>query len=290
MARVEEVAAKEPTRIIVAYVQEMRGRSEPYRVALAGLGELRELGIKLRARGPLTIGGDPAFSGVRGDGEFARFGEIRPTGDFVVNPQGPRELGLRHENMVVARISPVPHDHPAPLDNLSILFDTSASQSLGWDTHVDRLGQLVAELGVRVIDDVPLRVVCFDQGVEIGYDGTLRKSRRPTSRRSAPAVRSGRRNLAGALRFAAGVGERPPGRMILMTDGLVTAGAQGEAQLLAEAERLRAAGVGRVDVIVEGGAADPALLKTLTSLTRLSPSHPGWCCAAGCRRGSPPTG
>src|SRR5690606_30337584 len=171
VARVESIAAREPTRLIVAYTQEMRGRSEPYQVALAGLGKLRELGVKLRSRGPLVMSGDPAFAGVRGDGEFHRFKDLRPTGDLIVQPQGPRELGLRHDNMVVARISPIPHDHPDPIESLTLLFDTSASQALGWDTHVDRLGQLVAELGARVPKDSPLRVVAFDQGVELAYEG-----------------------------------------------------------------------------------------------------------------------
>src|SRR5690606_28219130 len=129
--------------------------------------------------------------------------DLRPTGDLIVQPQGPRELGLRHDNMVVARISPIPHDHPDPIESLTLLFDTSASQALGWDTHVDRLGQLVAELGARVPEDSPLRVVAFDQGVELAYEGSLRgfaaadlakiRARRPL----------GASNLVGALRFAA---------------------------------------------------------------------------------------
>ena len=275
VARVEPISAREPTRLIVSYVQELRGRSEPYRVPLAGLERLRELGVKLKARGGVVVAGDPAFARIRGDGELARIGDIRPTGDLTVQPQELRELGLRHDNMVVARISPVHHDHPDPIESLAILFDTSASQSLGWDTHVDRLGQLIAELGARVLDDVPLRVICFDQGVELAYEGTLRRFDA-----DALAAIRGRRplgasNLAGALRFAAGVGERPAKRLVLMTDGLATAGATGEAALRVEVARLREAGVGRVDVIVEGGAADPALLRGFAALSNASPERPG---------------
>ncbi|WP_434427660.1 VIT domain-containing protein [Nannocystis pusilla] len=269
VARVEPIAARQQTRLIVAYTQEMRGRSEPYRVPVAGLAPLRELSVALRSRTPLVMGGDPLFAGVRGDGEYYRFADVRPTGDIVVQPHGPRELGLRHDNMVVARISPIPHDHPDPVESLAILFDTSASQALGWDTHVDRLGQVIQELGARVPGDIPLRVVAFDQGAEVAYEGPIRGF----GEAELAAIRSrralGASNLLGALRFAARGGERPARRMLVMTDGLVTAGAHTEAALVSEAERLRKLGVARLDVMVEGGAADPALLRGLTTLTQL---------------------
>lgn len=269
VARVEPIAAREQTRLIVAYTQEMRGRNEPYRVPVAGLAPLRELAVALRSRNPLVMAGDPLFAGVRGDGEYYRFADVRPTGDIVVQPHGPRELGLRHDNMVVARISPIPHDHPDPIESLAILFDTSASQALGWDTHVDRLGQLIQELGARVPEDIPLRVVAFDQGVELAYEGTIKRF----GADELTAIRArrplGASNLLGALRFAARVGERPARRMVVMTDGLITAGAHTEAALVAEAERLREVGVARLDVIVAGGTADPKLMRGLTALTQL---------------------
>src|SRR5690606_18705333 len=118
VARVEPIAAREPTRIIVAYSQELRGRNDPYRGAPAGRETLRELGVKVRSRVPLQPSGDALFAEVRGDGEFRSFRDVRPTGDLVITPQGPRELGLSQDNMVVARISPVPHDHPDPIESL----------------------------------------------------------------------------------------------------------------------------------------------------------------------------
>lgn len=275
VARVEAIAAQGPTRLLVAYVQELRGRSEPFRVPLAGLGPLRDLAVSLRARGRLVVGGDPEFERVGVSGEYAHFSDFSPGADLVVQSQGDRELGLRQDNMVVARISPVSHDHPDLPASVALLFDTSASQALAWDAHVDRLGQLIGELGARVLEDIPLRVICFDQGVEVAYSGPIRgfgaaalaaiRARRPL----------GASNLAGALRFAAGVGERPPSRLILMTDGLATAGATAEPALLAEADRLRDAGVDRLDVVVAGGVADPALLRTFSALARLSPEQPG---------------
>ena len=144
VARVEPIAARQPTRLIVAYAQELRGRSEPV------------IGSRWPGWRRCASWRAPALARAAGDGRrpAARGGprrraspplhrrDVRPA-TWWCSRTGPRELGLRHDNMVVARISPVPHDHPDPLESLAILFDTSASQALGWDTHVDRLGQVV---------------------------------------------------------------------------------------------------------------------------------------------------
>src|SRR5690606_12639690 len=107
----------------------------------------------------------------------------------------------------------------------------SASQALGWDTHVDRLGQLVEELAARVHGDIPLRVIAFDQGVWLAYDGTLRRFAAAELAKIRARRPLGASNLVGALRFAAGVGERPTRRLVIMTDGLITAGRDSEAAL-----------------------------------------------------------
>ncbi len=189
----------EQTRLIVAYTQEMRGRSEPYRVPVAGLAPLRELAVALRSRSPLVMGGDPLFAGVRGDGEVLplrrratdrRHRRCSRTGRARAGP-APRQHGGGPDLAD-------PHDHLDPVESLAILFDTSASQALGWDTHVDRLGQVIQELGARVLEDIPLRVVAFDQGAGLAYEGPIRSgSARPSWRRSARGGRSARRTCWG---------------------------------------------------------------------------------------------
>ena len=71
-------------------------------------------------------------------------------------------VGLRHQNLVVARISPLPADKQAqtdPLDSVLVLFDTSASRALGWQAQVDALGALVDTLRKEAGPALPLRVL-----------------------------------------------------------------------------------------------------------------------------------
>jgi tetratricopeptide (TPR) repeat protein len=282
VARVDAIAAREPTRVIVAYVQELRGRGEAYRLPLAGLPTLGELSLKLTSRTPISLSGDGpvqraavhgAVAGARS--VTARLLDYRPARDLVLHSSGPRELGLRRDDMVVARISPVPHDHPDPLDGLTVLFDTSASQALDFDAHVDRLGAVLAAIDRRVADDIPLRVLAFDQSVDVVFEGRLGEFGPAALAALRARGALGASNLAGALRVAAHHGETRYARVLLMTDGNVTAGSTNPAALRAEAARMLDAGVVRVDVLADAGGEGPAARALLRDLSAVSPNHPG---------------
>ena len=277
-ARVDAVASHEPTRLVVAYVEELRGRSEPYRVALAGLPRLRELNLRLSSRTAVSLGGEPALLKASTQGGLSRYADFKPGRDLTLHFSGPRELGLRRDEMVVARISPVPHDHPDPIDGLTVLFDTSASQAPGFAAQIDRLAAVIAAIDRRVAGDIPLRVMAFDQAADTVFEGRLSQFG-PTS---LHALRErgalGASNLAGALRAAATRGERRYQRLLLVTDGVVTAGSPGLEAVRAEAGRLLDAGFVRLDVMTEGGPHDQAVLRALTSA---APDHPGLVLHAG---------
>lgn len=272
VARVDGITALEPTRVVVAYVQELRGRSEPYRVALAGLPRLHELSLSLSSRTPVSLGGDPALVKASTQGRVNRFTDFTPARDLTLNFSGPRELGLRRDEMVVARISPVPHDHPDPLDSLTVLFDTSASQAGSFEVQLERLAKVLAAIDRHVADDIPLRVVAFDQGAEVVFEGRLSQFGEDSLRALRERGALGASNLAGALRAVATRGERRYQRLLLITDGMVTAGAPGVEVVRAEASRLLDAGYLRVDAMVEGGMHDSAVLGALAAV---SPDHPG---------------
>ncbi|MBK7823715.1 hypothetical protein [Nannocystis sp.] len=271
-ARVDAIPARDPTRIVVAYVEELRGRSQPYRIALAGLPRLHELGLRIRSRTPVSLGGEPSLLKTSTHGAVASYPDFKASRDLTLHFSGPRELGLRRDDMVVARLSPVPHDHPDPIDGLTILFDTSASQAPGFDAQVDRLAAVVAAIDRRVPGDIPLRVVAFDQGADTVFEGRLGGfgEAQLSALRERGAL--GASNLAGALRAAAVRGERRYQRLLLITDGRVTAGSPGPEAVRAEAGRLLDAGFVRVDVMIEGGMHDDEVLRALTAL---SPDHPG---------------
>ena len=271
-ARVDGIPARDPTRIVVAYVEELRGRSEPYRIALAGLPRLQDLGLRIRSRTPVSLGGEPALLKTSTHGTVATYPDFKATRDLTLHFSGPRELGLRRDDMVVARLSPVPHDHPDPIDGLTILVDTSASQAPGFDAQVDRLAAVIAAIDRRVPADIPLRVVAFDQAADTVFEGRLSGFGEAHKRALRERGALGASNLAGALRAAAGRGERRYQRLLLLTDGRVTAGTAGAEAVRAEAGRLLDAGFVRVDVMIEGGVPDDEVLRALTAL---SPDHPG---------------
>ena len=278
VARVDAIAAREPTRLIVSYVQELRDRGDTYRVPLAGLSALRELSLRINSRTPISIGGDSVIQKATADGlgkaysPALKFPEFKPTRDLTLQFTGPRELGLRRNDMVVARLSPVPHDHPAPLDSLTVLFDTSASQALGFEAQVDRLRDVIAAIDNRVSADIPLRVVAFDQAVEVVFEGRLSEFGAQELKALRARGALGASSLANALRLVTGQGEARYQRLLVMTDGAFTAGAASLASLRAEATRLADAGVVRIDVLNFGSHGDPALLRELTAVT---PHHRG---------------
>ena len=278
VARIDGIPAREPTRVVVAYVQELRGRSEPYRVALAGLPRLHELSLSLSSRTPVSLGGEPALLKATTHGQVNRYTDITPGRDLTLHFSGPRELGLRRDEMVVARISPVPHDHPDPIDSLTVLFDTSASQAASFDVQIERLAQTIAAIDRHVAGDIPLRVVAFDQGVEVMFEGRLAQFGREPLKALRERGALGASNLAGALRAVASRGERRYQRLLLITDGMITAGAPGVEVVRAEASRLLDAGYLRVDAMVEGGLHDSAVLGALAAV---SPDHPGLVLHAG---------
>ena len=271
-ARVEAIPAGRPSRLVIAYVEELRGRSEPYRVALAGLPRLAELSLSLSSRTPVSLSGEPALLKASTQGLPSRHADIKPGRDLTLHFSGPRELGLRKDDMVVARISPVPHDHPDPIDSLTILFDTSASQAPGFAAQLDRLAAVIAAIDRRVPADIPLRVMAFDQGTEEIFAGKLSGFGAPQLRALRERGALGASNLAGALRAVTSRGERRYQRLLIVTDGSVSAGSPGVEAVRAETTRLLDAGYLRLDVMIEGGAPDQAVLRALTSV---SPDHPG---------------
>jgi tetratricopeptide (TPR) repeat protein len=145
-----------------------------------------------------------------------------------------------------------------------VLFDSSASRALGYDASVKQLGALLAELGRRVGATTPLLVRCFDQEVEACYDGTL-GGFDPAAQQKIIARRPlGASNFEQAFAsFAKAAGPKPP-RLIVVTDGIATAGATGAA-LTKSVLALRDAGVERMDMIVAGGIRDEAALTQLTT-------------------------
>ncbi len=247
-ARVFPIPARGRKELILSYSQEMRG-DEPYAVPLRGLPEIAELDLAAYLPG----GAEPAHA--------FKAERHAPAADFGFRP-GPRPQGaLREGGLVVARVRPVGAGHPEPLSSLLVLFDTSASRALGFDAQVDALRALVADVAGREGPDAPVAVLCFDQGTELAYDGAAGGFGEAEAAAIKKRGALGASDLGAAL-AAAGERARARGikRVLVIGDGVTTAGDAVGDKVGAAALGLKEAGVERLDALAVGGIRDESML------------------------------
>jgi hypothetical protein len=265
-ARVFPIPASGEKEIIFSYSQELTRSRDPYRLYLRGLPRLGKLDIRvLYDRHEETAGG--ATPAGRRSFEIHQT-DFTPDHDFALPlpAGGPGLHGLRQERFAVARITPLAEAAPDPVQSLLVLFDTSASRALGFRAEVERLGKLVEALGKGAGAGMPLAVACFDQEVEVIHDGTAGDFG-PKQLDAILARRAlGASDLGKAVHFASTFTPRSKAklsRVLLVSDGVVTAGETDEGELKPLFERLRRAGVERFDALVDGGIRDEALARRL---------------------------
>ena len=251
-ARIFPIPANGSKDIILSYSQELTSAEDAYVLPLKGLPEVRELDVLVhsveRSGGKVT----------RKKHELSRR-RAKPDRDFTVKPSG-GVSALANGDLVVARIRPKLGAATAPMASIAILFDTSASRALGFSRAVKKLGEVVAELRSLHGDDVGLSVLAFDQTVTAVYDGALGGF----GSRHLDAVRArrplGASNLAAALDVVA---KRGAERVVVMSDGIATAGSAGGDELRAAAKRL-GKHTRRFDAVVTGGIRDEQSMRRLT--------------------------
>ena len=150
-ARVFPILPRERKELIVSYSQELTSSAEPYRLMLRGLPELAELDASVVLKEPA-----PASPGVStslaASAAQTRVIELRrqgwtPDQDLEVRSSARAQVvGLRNDNLAVARVSPAGAMPPAPVVGLTVLFDTSASRALDFDRQLVNLVGLLASL------------------------------------------------------------------------------------------------------------------------------------------------
>ena len=253
-ARVFPIPARGRKELIVSYSQELpRGR--PYVLPLRGLPELGRLDVSV------TLGGQTAPV------EELRRTAFTPTADFQLDARnvkgGP---GLRSGNLVLARITPMGSALPDPLGPTLVLVDTSASRALGFEEQLALVDRLVRRIAETAGPTTPLAVACFDQTTEPVFEGGAGAWGDAEVRRIRERQAFGASNLERALGWAeAHAGARGTKRVILVGDGVATAGVTDTGALALRAARLGAAGVERLDAIAVGGIRDENALRRLVN-------------------------
>jgi hypothetical protein len=247
-ARVFPVPAQGQKEIVVSYAQEVT-RDRPYALPLRGLPALESLDVEV----------------ANGDGPplVVRRDHVTPEGDLTLDAKsGDAGAAVRSGDFVVARVSAATEDRSDPLEAAIVLFDTSGSRALGFEAQI----RVLQRLALGPARDARLTVACFDQSVADVYEGRGRE----LGADAVDAIRKrqalGASDMASALAWAQGRASRVGAkRIILVTDGVATAGITDKDRLRAAVQALRVGGVERIDAIAVGGIRDEAGLKAIVT-------------------------
>ncbi|MCA9553637.1 MAG: VWA domain-containing protein, partial [Myxococcales bacterium] len=267
-ARVFPIPANATKELIVSYSHELSDAAEPYRIPLAGLPQVQRLNIEVVVAKHEAAGAATSLGGTTVRHETVRVAKENwvPDRDFEVQAQTPEgQLALRHENLVLARVTPELAAEPDLVHGVMVLVDTSASRALGFSSQVRLLSDLVAGLVRGAGADTPLMVAAFDQEVELIYEGTAgdfgAKAKEALHKRRA----LGASDLEGALSWAAEAGKQRYDRVLLITDGVATVGDTEGGGVQTAAKALGQAGVKRIDALALGGLRDADALKRIVT-------------------------
>ncbi len=246
-ARVFPIPARGQKELIVSYAEELPGDA-PYALALKGLPEIAMLSVSV--------------TGGHGSTQTLAQERTVPAGDLIFDRRAAAQgNALRSGRMVLSRVKPMADASPDPVRGLLVLMDTSGSRALGFAEQTRMLRDLVAKL-TQTQGTFPLRIACFDQSIETVFDGQSNAfgDRELLAIKARGAL--GASNLEQALTWAR---EHAAGtsRVLVISDGVTTAGATDAEHLRAAVSGLRAAGVGRMDAMAVGGIRDEGTLKTL---------------------------
>ena len=240
-ARVFPIPAGGDKHLVISFSQEVApGR---YTLPLRGLAKAERVDVQVQVRG--RDGGMLE--------QTLRERNWAPDRDVVVDATAigaPQAIATGA--LVAARVRLELADAAQPPASVTLLVDTSASRGLGFAAQAHAIHQLVDELARAYGGALPVQVVAFDQVTTPIYDGRADKL---GDLEAALVARGalGASDLGQAMAWLAA--HAPHARLVVVTDGVVTAGAQADA-LPALAKQLAGHGVDRIDVALTGGIRD----------------------------------
>ena len=232
-ARVFPIEPRGSKEILIAWSHDLDA-GEPWTLPTGGLPELGLLDATVWSEGrPHRLRTEYAV----------------PEGDLSLAVDAGDALALRGAHTSVVRVVPELDVGRDPVRDATLLVDTSASRALSFEQVLADLAYTVATFSGDV------RVLAYDQEVVEIYSGSAGRfgARELEALRERGAM--GASDLGAALEA---VGRTD--RLVVFTDGMVTAGPLESAPL-----REAVAAIGRVDVVLRGGARDEALLESWVS-------------------------
>ncbi len=241
-ARVFPIPARGQKEIIVSYSHDLVAANAPYTVYLKGLPEVGSLKV--------------TATGVTGTATLEKT-KFVPNADFVAMPVR-SGAGVRSGDLVAARVVPVANTAPEMMNALTLLVDSSGSRALGWKDQVALVKALIAELA-KGQPSLNVSVVAFDQDVVPMFSGAASSFGEADAKKLFARQALGASNVELALQYLA---SKPTDRAVIISDGVLTAGAVEGQNLVAQVLKLKS-GVKRLDAIAVGGIRDEGTLARL---------------------------
>ncbi len=249
-AKVFPIPAHGRKELVLSYSQVLDGPRSTYRVPLRGLPRLENY------QATVFVDEPGAARRVVRESEAG----VVPRKDLLV-PTGytPASVAVRGDDGVAARIVVEGSARQKPLGPLTLAFDTSASRALGYTDRVRRLRDLVKALAVRN-PDLPLEILAFDQQTEEVFTGSAEDFGQQEVEQLLARGAQGASDLEALLR---GLARRAPSHLVLVTDGVPTVGDTELDRLRVALDALGAAGLQRLDAVLDDTSGSDAVLKGL---------------------------
>ena len=271
-ARIFPIPGNSDKEIIISYSQKLASASDPYRIYLKGLPKIKNLKIMAMVGRTAGVGGPTSSLGgsaVRMETVMVDKTDFAPDRDFEVSTSSKMD-GLVNGNLAVLRVKPAVSGGQAAMGSLMVLVDTSSSRAAGFHAQVEQLGAVLTHLKQTYGEGLPLKLACFDQRVDLIFDGPLGQFGKQDLQNILARRPLGASDLHRALAWAHQTVTKGQ-RLLLVSDGIATAGKTGGADLRAAASAL-GPGVERLDVMLVGGIRDE---ETMGSLVRGTLSRDG---------------
>ncbi len=269
-ARVFPIPPRAVKELVVSYSHELPGSDDAYVIPLRGLPRIDRLDVQVQlADRPAAAGASNLGGRVRERRVISLVKESwTPDADFEI-PQAElaARQGLRHDNLALVRVAAPVDSELQELDSLYVLVDSSASRALGLERQISLVRQLVSGLRAGAGPRTPVAVAAFDQTVHPIAAGTAGEFGDDIGRRLRALGALGASDPHRALRWlgdelAAGA---PYRRVLMVSDGVATAGELEGQALRAAVRDLGKHGVRRLDVLAVGGGRDDELLRHLVT-------------------------
>ena len=267
-ARVFPIEAKQDKELIVSWSQELIDPSAPYTLPLLGLPLVKDLRVRafVQSEAPGSPSGGTMGATI-GTLQVIKLDkqDFQPSANFEVYPAFLKSSydGLRQGGIAIARVTaPAKNEVGHGFDHAVVLFDTSASEAVGFEDRVRQLTDFVGFLGKRGAREVA--VIAFDQTAATIFSGAPGAYGVTHEKAILERGALGASDLGKALGVAGKAFDgQARTRLIVFTNGVPTAGPRTLDDLRPVVGTLAAAGIERLDTVTTTTARDADLLAGL---------------------------